>query len=463
MHGSELPRVCIIGAGSSGIPAVKALSDRGIPFDCFEKSNQIGGNWCFKNKNGMSAAYRSLHINTSRDLMSYADYPMPDSYPDYPSHTLIKQYFDHYVDHFLLRGRITFETTVTRAERAKNGVWHVTLDSGEIREYDALLVANGHHWDPRWPEPRFPGRFDGIQMHSHSYVDPTEPYDLRGKRIVVVGMGNSAMDIAVELSRADIAERVFLSARRGVWIIPKYLMGRPTDEFAGTFPALPWRVQNAILTFLLRLNVGKPSNYGLPMPKHKLLAAHPTISQDILLRLGSGDISPKPNIQELSGDSVRFTDGTVEKTDVIIYCTGYNVSFPFFDPEFISAPENELPLWRRMMKPAIPNLFFLGLVQPLGAIMPIAELQSKFIGDYLIGQLALPAQDDMAREMDREREAVRRRYVNVPRHTMQVDFHTYIRELKALHRRCAARARAKGNPLPVPPRAGQSAPAAASV
>src|SRR5947209_5736293 len=163
---SNLPRVCVIGAGSSGIAAAKALHERGIPFDCYEKSDRVGGNWVFGNKNGMSSAYRSLHINTSRERMEYTDFPMPSSYPDFPHHTHIAQYFDDYVDHFGFREKIAFETGVERAERDDVGVWTITLENGGTHRYDALLVANGHHWDPRWPEPPFPGEFDGAQMHS---------------------------------------------------------------------------------------------------------------------------------------------------------------------------------------------------------------------------------------------------------------------------------------------------------
>src|SRR4051812_49512407 len=155
----ELPTACIIGAGSSGIAAAKKLHDAGIPFECFEKSDRVGGNWVFGNRNGMSSAYRSLHINTSRDRMEYADFPMPRDYPDFPHHTQIARYFDDYVDHFGFRDRITFDAGVERAERTTDGTWQVTLDNGETREYDALLVANGHHWNPRWPEPAFPGDF----------------------------------------------------------------------------------------------------------------------------------------------------------------------------------------------------------------------------------------------------------------------------------------------------------------
>ena len=163
---TTLPSVCVIGAGSSGIAAAKALHERGIPFDCFEKSDQVGGNWVFGNRNGMSSAYRSLHINTSRERMQYSDYPMPKSYPDFPHHTHIARYFNDYVDHFGFRDRIVFGTGVEHAARGDDGVWSVTLDNGETRAYDAVLVANGHHWDPRWPEPAFPGEFDGEQMHA---------------------------------------------------------------------------------------------------------------------------------------------------------------------------------------------------------------------------------------------------------------------------------------------------------
>ncbi|MGH2891294.1 MAG: NAD(P)-binding protein, partial [Solirubrobacteraceae bacterium] len=161
---TSLPLACVIGAGSSGIAAAKALADARIPFDCFEMSDRVGGNWVFGNCNGLSSAYRSLHINTSRERMEYADFPMPVSYPDFPHHTQIASYFDAYVDHFGLRERITFKTGVERAEPAADRTWEITLTNGERRRYDALLVANGHHWDPRWPEPPYPGELSGLQM-----------------------------------------------------------------------------------------------------------------------------------------------------------------------------------------------------------------------------------------------------------------------------------------------------------
>src|SRR6266511_2620380 len=246
----ELPSVCVIGAGSSGIAVAKALHERGIPLDCFEKSDRVGGNWVFGNKNGMSSAYRSLHINTSRERMEYTDFPMPKSYPDFPHHTQIAAYFDAYVDRFGFRDRIQFETGVEHAAREADGTWTLELDTGETRRYDALVVANGHHWDPRWPEPPFPGSFDGEQLHAHFYVD-NEPF--KGRRVLVVGIGNSAMDIAVESS--FVAQKTILCSRRGAHVIPKYLFGRPLDQigvnrFTGM---LPWAFRKGIFSTFYRI------------------------------------------------------------------------------------------------------------------------------------------------------------------------------------------------------------------
>jgi dimethylaniline monooxygenase (N-oxide forming) len=455
---NKLPTACVIGAGSSGIAVAKALHERGIPFDCIEKSDRVGGNWVFGNRNGMSSAYRSLHINTSRERMEYTDFPMPKSYPDFPHHTHIAKYFDDYVDHFGFRDKIVFETGVERAHRGPDGTWAVTLDNGETREYDALLVANGHHWDPRWPEPAFPGEFNGTQMHSHYYVENT---DFRDKNVLVVGIGNSAMDIAVESS--FVADKTFLSSRRGAYILPKYLFGRPLDQIGvnALTPMLPFAFRRAILMAMYRVGVGKVQDYGLPEPDHRLGEAHPTISADFLNRIAHGDMTWKPNVASLEGDRVRFEDGTTEQIDIIVWCTGYKVTFPFFAEDMISAPDNDLPLFRRVFKPGIGNLAFIGLLQPLGAIMPLAEAQGRWLAAYLRGEYQLPPREEMETDVRRERETMFKRYVASKRHTMQVDFDNYLYELGKEIKRGAARARSAGFSLPVPPRARRAQPTAA--
>nr|MDQ4040390.1 NAD(P)-binding domain-containing protein [Actinomycetota bacterium] len=456
---STLPRVCVIGAGSSGIAGAKALHEHGIPFDCFEKSDRVGGNWVFGNRNGMSSAYRTLHINTSRERMEYSDFPMPKDFPDFPHHTHIAKYFDDYVNHFGFRDRIRFETGVERAGRRDDGVWDVRLDTGETLEYDAVIVANGHHWDPRWPEPPFPGAFSGRAMHAHDYKDPSE---FAGKRVVVLGMGNSAMDLAVDASY--VADETYLAARRGAWVLPKYLGGKPIDQpnrhgllarMLG-HGAVPFKIRAYFLQKTLDEAVGRMEDYGLPTPDHSVGEAHPTVSGRILDRLAHGTITPKPNIAELRGDRVAFADGTEVEADVVVYCTGYKVTFPFFDADFISAPDNDLPLFRRVFHPDLPDVFFLALLQPLGATMPLAEAQGQWVADYLRGDYALPPPAELLDDIRVEREKMFKRYVRSKRHTMQIDFDQYLWQLGRERARGAERARRQGFRLPVPARAARA-------
>ena len=455
---SASPTAAIIGAGSSGIAAAKALHERGIAFTCFEASDRVGGNWVFGNRNGMSAAYRQLHINTSRDRMEYSDFPMPKSYPDYPHHAQIAAYFDAYVDHFGFRDRIRFETKVQRAERGPGGGWTLTLDDGSVQRFDALLVANGHHWNARWPEPAFPGAdtFAGEQIHAHSYVDN----DLfKGRDALVLGMGNSAVDIVVEASY--VAERTFLAARRGAWIIPKYIFGKPTDQLPQD-PRVPFKIRQKIIHNIIKLNVGDPTRYGLPQPDHRFGEAHPTVSGRLLDRIQHGTITPKPNIARLDGGFVEFADGTREHVDVIVYCTGYKITFPFFDEGLISAPDNHIELFRRVFHPDLDDVFFVGLLQPLGAIMPLSEAQGQWVADYLKGEYALPGPAALREDIRRDQAAMRKRYVASKRHTIQVDFDDYLHVLERERRAGAARARAAGFRLPFSGRTGIASPAVAA-
>jgi dimethylaniline monooxygenase (N-oxide forming) len=443
-------RVCIIGAGSSGIAACQVLQARGIPFDCYEAGSEVGGNWRYLNDNGMSSSYKSLHINTSRQIMEYKSFPMSDEYATYPNHVQIARYFDAFVDRFGLRDQIQFRIEVTHVAPGPDGGWDVTIRRrGEQRttttNYESVLVANGHHWDPRWPEPAFPGAdtFTGEQTHSH-YYKTFEGYE--DKRVLVLGIGNSACDIAVETSK--VAGETFLAMRRGAHVMPKYVFGIPTDHLTTSPVArVPFLwMRRLSLAVILRLSRGKVTKYGLPEPDHKLLAAHPTVSDDLLVRLGHGDITVKPNIERLEADKVYFVDGTAEKIDTIVYCTGYMISFPFLDEDVVAAHDNEISLFHRVVDPAHPGLYFLGLVQPLGAIMPLAEAQAEWIADLFDGSARLPSEADMRREIAAYHHALQKRYLASKRHTIEVDFLEYLAELKK-ERAAGARRRGESRAL----------------
>ena len=451
-------RVCIIGAGSSGIASCQVLHARGIPFDCYEAGSEVGGNWRYGNDSGMSSAYRSLHAESSRLGMQYTAFAMPGSYPNYPSHELIAKYLDDFVDHFGFRGKIQFRTEVTQVVPATEGGWDVSVrrrDTGKARteRYGAVLIANGHHWDPQYPEPAFPGAatFTGEQIHSHHYRTP-EPF--AGKRVLVLGIGNSACDVAVDCSR--VAARTLLAMRRGAHIVPKYLFGMPTDHL--TLMRLGARVpvwlQGLAVTQLIRIAQGSVTKYGLPRPDRRLLCAPPTVSDSLLSKLDHGDVVVKPNIDRFDGDRVCFTDGSAEQIDAVIYCTGYKISFPFLDDVPVSAADHHIRLYRRIVPPKRSGLYFIGLVQPIGAVMPIAEIQSEWVADLLQDRAILPPERQMNREIARYTSATTKRYGRSAKYAIQVDFLSYLREIRRA-RKMGARRKASSVKRALGQRAGQ--------
>lgn len=427
LEGEAGVRVCIIGAGCSGFTMAKRLKDFGISYDCFEMSDDVGGNWYFNNPNGMSSCYESLHIDTSKWRLAFEDFPVPQDWPDFPHHAQLLQYFRDYVEHFGLRETISFNTKVEQAKRLRDGCWEVRLSQGAPREYDYLIICNGHHWDPRLPE--YPGEFKGYQVHSHHYRDPFKPYDFRGKRVMVVGGGNSAMDIASELSQRPIADRLFISMRRGVWVLPKYMDGQPADK--AVLPGwLPSAIGRALARSKIKKTVGAMEDYGLPKPDHEPLEGHPSVSGEFLTRVGSGDISPKGAIKRLDGDGVVFIDGSREHVDAIIWATGYNVTFPFFVEPALQPVENRFPLFKRIVKPGYETAFFLGLAQPLPTLVNFAEQQSKLVAAAIAGAYALPSTEEMLRIIAEDEKRHAGHFYESPRHTMQVDFNLYCVDLK---------------------------------
>ena len=427
--------VCIIGAGVSGLTAAKALKDQGIAFDGFELGSDIGGMWRYENDSGTSSAYRSLHIDSSRQSLAWPDFPLPDSMPDYPSHAQMLEHFERYVRQFDLRPHFRFRTRVQRVVPASGGEWDVYLEAAEagqqppeVRRYRAVIVANGHLSDPKYPE--FPGSFNGTTIHSHHYR-VADPFD--DKSVLVVGIGNSAVDIAVDLARR--ARQVLLSTRRSAWVMPKYIAGIPTDRWLGFLVRklrLPVPMARGLLRHIARLSMGNQERFGVPRPEHPIWREHATLSQDLLSYLGHGWVRMKPNVELLAGDHVRFTDGTREQIDAIIYATGYRTTFPFLDPSVFEIRDAQPPaLYRRIVSVDRPGLFFAGLVQPVGPTIPLVEIQARWIAAVLSGRVKLPDVRGMEKEVEEHRSKVARRYLNSPRYTLEVDFREYAGQLNA--------------------------------
>lgn len=430
---ASLP-VCIIGAGSSGVTAAKALKESGVAFDCFEIGSNIGGMWRYENDNGVSSAYRSLHIDTSRVNLGYSDFPIPDHYPDFLSHFEVIDYLEAYADQFGVRSHIAFNSRVVSVTPNRDESWTVQLSTGETRRYRAVIVANGHLWDPRTAQ--FPGEFAGNSVHSHHYRT-AEPY--KGKNVLIVGIGNSAVDIAVDVCKS--ANRTFLSTRRSAWVMPKYIMGLPIDRWLAFFSRrlkLPTTWSRTIVQRIAYMVTGDQQRFGIPKPEHAIWREHTTLSQELIPYCGHGWINIKPNIQRLEQQFVTFEDGSCEKVDAIIYATGYKTTFPFLAPEVFSVRDGEAALYRRMVAPNQPGLFMLGLIQPVGPTIPLVEVQAKWLASVLANQTALPDRKQMEAEVRGHREEISRRYVGSARYTLEVDGRRYSKQLFGDMRRGAA-------------------------
>ena len=418
-------RACIVGAGASGVTVAKSLAQQGVEFDWFEKGSALGGLWRYDNDSGTSSAYRSLQIDTSSRSVAYPDFPVPRGRPAYMGAGQVLDYLERYAAEFGVAGRVQTSTEVTAVEQVGDR-WRVTTDRYGSRDYDAVVVANGHLSVPRYPS--FAGTFTGDQMHSHHYREP-EPYS--GKTVVIVGMGNSACDIAVDLAR--VAGQVYLSTRRSAWVLPKYLLGVPTDRWSGFFTRrlkLPTWLARNLVNAVARVAVGPQERFGVPRPRHRIHREHTTVGQELLQYVAYDWIRMRPDIAELDGRAVRFTDGSEVEADVLIQATGYDASFPFLSEDLVRGAEEGGRLYRRIVHPDAPGLFFAGLIQPVGPTIPLVEVQGRWIARVLAGEVALPGKESMAEEIAAHRRWRESSFVGSRRYHLEVDFRTYAGQLR---------------------------------
>ena len=417
--------VCIIGAGPSGLPAIKNLIDAGISVIAYDYNSDVGGNWIYNENESHSSVFETTHIISSKTLSQYEDFPFRPEVSDYPSHEELRHYFQSYAKHFKLYQHIEFNTLVKSCERKDNGLWEVTTIKDELKQvviFTDLVVCNGHHWEPKYPN--YPGKFSGSFLHSHQYKKAA-PF--AGKKVLVIGGGNSACDVAVESSR--VSAKTAISWRRGYRIIPKFLMGKPTDVFATKMRFLPIYLRNFLAGLIAKINNGSNNVYGLQKPSHKFGATHPTINSELLYKIRHGKITPKVEIDHFEGRKVFFKDDTNEEFDVIIACTGFALAHPFFDEKFLNYREGPVPLYLKMFHPKYENLFFIGMFQPLGCIWPGAEQQSKLLA--LTIKKAWKRPSNIKYLCEREVSHPHMRQINTNRHRITVDYHRFMRDLKS--------------------------------
>lgn len=425
---NQSKRVCVIGAGPSGLAAAKNCVQAGLQVVVFEKNDKVGGNWVFNSSTGHSSVYENTHIISSKALSEYEDFPMPAEYPDYPSHLQLQAYFEAYAKHFGAYPHIRFKHVVNKATRTPDGLWQIEyMDAqGESHSeiFEVLMVANGHHWKPKHPE--YPGTFTGTYMHSHDFKGIDDNW--RDQSVLVIGAGNSACDIAVESAR--LAKHVSLSMRSPQWFVPKFMFGVPSDVTGARLNILPRKAKQWLMTGMLRVMQGSYSNYGLPVNKKPVLSHHPTLNSDLLDFIRHGRITPKPAIKCFDGEWVEFVDGSKQRFDRICAATGFWISFPFFDKDFIDFQHAEkVPLYRKMLHADINNLYFIGLFQPTGCIWPLADYQALLACAEIVGRYQRPENVDQL--IEHEMHNPHYQFDTGSRHSTQVDFHLMRNELKA--------------------------------
>lgn len=363
----------IIGAGPVGLAHVKAFKQAGLPFDTVEADHDLGGNW-------LHGVYETAHVISPRKVMEYSDYPMPESTAEFPSGKQMLEYYRQYADEFGLRQHIEFNKKVIFVRPVENDLWEVTFQDEEKRIYKAVLVCNGHHWHKRMPA--LEGQFDGQIMHAKDYKHPDQ---LRGKKVIVIGAGNSACDLASEAARVGSA--AYLSVRSSAWFLPKLIAGYPLTYFGKTW--IPGFVQKKLLKLGLKIMIGDMERYGLPKPDHEIFEKHPTIGSEALHYIKHGRLTPKGRIERLKGRKVYFADGSEIEADLIVAATGYYLSYPFLPAELHRTEGVVAKVYGDFMLEDYKGLYLIGWQQARGGVGAMAPSGAELLTHLL------PLQDEL--------------------------------------------------------------------
>ena len=364
----------VIGAGPSGLAAARALTNRGIPVDGYEASHGVGGLWDISNPR--STMYESAHLISSRTTTEFAEFPMRSDI-DYPGHRVLLEYFREYAEHFGLTGLFRFETRVTRLE-PRDGGWDLTAtgpDGTSTRWYAGVVLANGTLAEPN--VPAFPGEFTGEILHTSAYKSAAQ---LSGKRVLLIGAGNSGCDIAVDA--VHHAASVDMSVRRGYYFVPRYLFGRPSDTLNQGRP-LPARIKQAVDTRVLRAFTGDPVRFGFPKPDYRIYESHPIVNTLILNHLGQGDLRVRADVERFDGPVVRFRDGSTGEYDLVMLATGYTLDYPFVDKTHLHWRGASPRLFLNLFPASFNGLYVMGMIEASGIGWQGRYEQADLLAAYL--------------------------------------------------------------------------------
>ena len=357
----------LIGAGPLGLAIAKALVEAEIPYDHVEATDHVGGNWAH-------GVYETAHIISSKKTTEFPDWPMPDHYPDFPSRTQMRDYYEGFTDAHDLRRHIRFDTRVDKVAYRPDSRWSVGFADGSQAFRRGVIVCNGHHWSRRFPS--WAEDYPGELIHSKDYQRPQQ---LAGKRVLVLGGGNSGCDLVAEAAR--VGASATWSLRRGYWFLPKTLLGRPVVELVQ--PWMPVQLQRVLIRGLLRVAVGRYADYGLPTPDHRLFEAHPSISTEALHYLKHGRIAVRPDVVGVEGSEVRFADGRMERFDLVVCATGYDVAFPFLPEGMVPVVGKTAQLYGGMLRPEYRHLYVFGTGQVRYGIGPLVRPGARLVARWI--------------------------------------------------------------------------------
>lgn len=429
----------IVGAGAAGICGARHMLAQGFNVTLYEIGSHIGGMWVYKNDNNRSSAYKTLHINTARDLTAFEDFAFDSSVQPFPDHRDMAKYLRDYADHFGITEHVRFKTPVCDIRPAPDRStdqrsWIIETAGGETVEHDTVIVASGHLTKPL-EVPMFRDVFGGEYLHSHDYKDPAKFVD---KRVCVVGVGNSGLDIASDI--CTTAERTVLVGRTTPFVVPKLMFGKPFWDTAKHFykPWIPAVVRDRVLRFLVWIVHGRMSGLGFGSQTKKV---HASSNANIINHIHYRRVAVKSGIEAIDGQSVTFADGTSEEFDTLIAATGYLIDLDFLKDDVITVKNNSLDLYNRIVPPGRPGLYFLAFFNSDSALNWICNEQAKWIAEFETGRAALPTESEMHREIAARRAWVRKNFEDTPRHGIEVEHLSYFQELEAAVRACRKRAR----------------------